>query len=346
MVKNSVGRTIGASILAAFLGMIAPVTLAWATPIIGVADTWLYAWAGVVPATVFAVCGATAAYFLGGGLLCGGYVLAVLVPAAAALWAIHKKLDYKQCMRISVFTQVGAVVLALGLVWLILRTNLVDLVIGGMVNWLKSFPSEMMDSLLMAYGSLGLFGATTGGIDYAKGFLLDSERILLIEQYGKMAADAFKIALAGMLLTSSVLTGVLNVAVPSWIWARRADERGIRRLPVSEWRVPAHAAIGLPVVALVCYILAYTGYPGGEAAYYAVWELFKLLLRFQCLGVISRIAKKNGMGKFLRGLLLFAAMTFASGLASLVGGFSLYLGSHGLITEWLRKRKKNREGDQ
>lgn len=345
MRKNSIGKIIGGSVLALFLGLIGPLTLAAASPIVGVAATWLYAWAGIVPAAIFALVSSAITYMMGGSLLCGGYVLAVLVPACLALWAIHRKMDYKLCMRVSVFAQLGAVVLALCIAWLTLRADLVDLLMNGMMDWLKRFPSAMTDALLMTYGNAGLFGATTSGIDFAKGYILQSERILLIEQYGKLAADAYKIALAGMLLTSSVLTGILNVAVPAWIWARRADERGIRRLPVSEWYVPANAAIGLPVCALICYILAYTGYPGGEAAYYAVWELFKLILRLQCLGVFSRAAKKSGASRFMRGLLLLGAMTFAANLASIVGGFSLYLGSQGLITEWVRKRKKNQEGD-
>lgn len=346
MQKISVWKVIAGSFLALILGVIAPVSLAWATPMIGVAGTVLYAWAGFVPAALFALVGLLVSNLIGGSVFTGAFAVAVLCPAALAMWAVRKKLDYKTCMRVSVLGQVGAVVLALGLAWLAVRQNLVDLLVDGMTAMLGQSPTQWTDALLMSLGSMGLFGANASGVDIAKGYLSAAERAVLVSEYGTFIADTYKIGLAGMLLGGSVFTGVLNVALPVWIWARRGDERGAGKMPVSEWRVPANAAIGLPVCTAISYVLVWAGYPGGEAVLYAVWELFLLLLKFQCAGALSRMAKRSGMGPFACGFLIVFSLTTASSPAAIIGAGSLYLGSKGLITGFLRKKMKDQEGDQ
>jgi len=331
--KHSIGKIIGGSLLGAIAGFFAPMTLLGANPAIGVAATWLYAWAGIVPAGVFAVTGMAVAHLLGGNILLAGYVLAVLVPAAAALAAIRLHKKYKTCMRISVFTQIGAVVLALGLAWGVLKTDLVDLLMSNMEMSFRLLPTEVLNAMFNVNSGVG-------------GMLGRIELLGVLDSFLEYVEEVFKVGLAGMLLSNSILTGVLNVAVPVWVWARSGDERGIRRVPVSDWRVPESAAIGLPVCLLIGFILNQTGYPGGDAVYFAIQMVFQLFLQFQCMGVFSRYAKKSGGSMFMRALLVIGALTFASTIAVYIGAFSLYLGSQGLITTFIRNRKKNHGEDE
>lgn len=337
---------IGGSVLGLLAGLFAPLTLAFATPIIGVVGTILYAWAGLAPAVLFGLAGAMTSALLGGRVFVGVFAMAVLLPAGIAIWAIRKKMDYKKCMCVSVFAQTAAFLLALALVWLNVRGNLVDMLVEGLTETLRNLPSDYMDNMLMALAGNSLFGQSASSVDLAKGYLDAAEREVLIAEYGALIADTYKVGLAGMLLSGCVLTGVVNVAAPVWIWARRGDERGIRRLPMSEWRVDANAAIGLPICAVISYILARTGYPGGEAVWYAVWQLYLLILKFQCMGALSRMGKRGGASPFMRGAMLFMVWTMASGFASFAGAVSLYFGSKGLISESIRKKKKDQEGDQ
>lgn len=341
---------IGGSVLGLLAGLVAPLTLAFATPIIGAVGIILYAWAGLVPTVLFGLAGAITSSLLGGRVFVGMFAVAVLLPAGIAIWAVRKKMDYKKCMRVSVFVQTAAFLLALALVWLNVRGNLVDMLVEGLTETLRNLPpeymSDYMDNMLMALAGNSLFGQSASSVDLAKGYLDAAEREVLIAEYGALIADAYKVGLAGMILPGCVLTGVVSVAAPMWIWARRGDERGIRRLPMSEWRVDANAAIGLPVCAVISYILACTGYPGGEAVWYAVWQLYLLILKFQCMGALSRMGKRGGASPFMRGAMLFMVWTMASGFASFAGAVSLYFGSKGLISEFIRKKKKDQEGEQ
>lgn len=326
--KNSIGKILGGSVIGAIAGFFAPMMLMGANPVVGVAAAWLYAWAGIVPAGVFAVTSMAAAHILGGEMMLAGYALAVLVPVAVALIAVRKHLDYKKCMRISVFVQVGAVVAALGIAWAMLQTDLVDLLLSNMEKSFSMLPNELLCAIFgVEPASLGLFAR--------------KELMGMLDSFLADIAVVFKVGLAGMLLSNSILAGVLNVAVPVWIWARRGDEKGIRRVPVSEWRVPESAAIGMPLCLLIGYILNRTGYPGGDAAYFAVQMVFQLLLQLHCMGVFSRYAKKSGASMFMRALLVIGALTFASTIAVYIGAFSLYFGSKGLISTYLRNKKKN-----
>lgn len=333
--KHSIGKIIGGSLIGAVAGFFAPMMLLGANPVVGVAMTWLYAWAGVIPAGVFVLVSMSVANLLGGMLgadLMSGYALSVLLPAVASLIAIRRRMSYKACMRVSVFTQIGAVVLTLALAWATLRTDLVDLLVRYLEFSLRLMPKEFLNTMFNANAASG----SVLGLVELQGFV--TEFIAYVE-------EVFKIGLAGMLLSNCILTGVLNVAVPVWVWTRRGDARAIKRIPVSEWRVPESAAIGLPLCLAIGLVLEHTGYPGGDAVNFAVQMVFQLFLQFQCMGVFSRLAKKSGASMFMRGLLVIGAMTFASTIAVYIGAFSLYFGSKGLISSFIRNRRKNKEGE-
>ncbi len=343
MQKHSIGKFIGATLLALLAGVFAPISLSFATPVFGVIGTVLYAWAGFFPAFVYALVGVMMSFLLGGGVFAAGFALAILVPAGLALACIRRKVDFKKCMRVSVYAQTATIVLALGIAWLAIGRNLIDWWFEQVVAVLKLMPEtffETFDTTLILLLEVGVFGPAASGVDVSTGVLSAADRLILIDEYGRLAVDAYKIQLAGMILTGSMLTGVLNVALPVWIYARRGDERGIRRLPTSEWRVGYNAAIGLPICVAISYVLFRTGYPGGEAVWYAMWELFKLILRFQMLGAVSRAGKKNGASLVSRGVVMFIFMTTLTGPGSFLGGASLYLGSKGIVTEWMKKRQK------
>lgn len=334
--RNSIGKLIGGSLIGAAAGFFGPMLLMSANPLSGVVGAWLYAWAGIVPAGVFALVGLYTANLLGGGAVAAGFALSVLVPMVVALVCIRMQMSYKTCSRVSVFVQIGAVVVTLGAAWLYTRTDLVDLLMSNMEATFALLPYDMLNQLLNPNAA-----QTAGGI-----ILGAQELQARLQAFLDSVGEVFKIGLPGMLLSNCLLAGILNVAAPVWVWARRGDERGIRRVPVSEWRLPESAAIGMPVCLVLGIILNYAGYPGGDSVNYAVQMVFQTLLQIQCMGAFSRLAKRAGSSRLMRGLLVFGALTFAAQIAVYLGAYSLYFGSQGLISTFIRNRNKNQEGDE
>ena len=331
--KHSIGKVIIGSVIGLFAGFFGLIMLMTANPMIGVAGAWLYAWAGPVPAGVFALSGLWISHFIGGGVGACSFALAVLVPLAAAIWCIRRKMAYKKCVAASVGVQGAAAVLALGLVWLSAGMDVVDLLIMRMREAFSMMPYEFLNNLLNPNALSGSF--------------FSAEQLAeALEEYITSLDTIFRIGLSGLLASNCLLTGILNVAVPVWVWARRGDEEmGIRRVPVSEWRVPESAAIGMPVCMIVGIVLEHMGYPGGDAINFAVQMLFQTMLQIQCMGAFSRLAKKSGASMLMRGFLVVGALTFASTIAVYLGAFSLYFGSKGLISTFIRNRRKNHEED-
>jgi len=258
----------------------------------------------------------------------------VLLPAALAVSCIRRKMEYKKCMAASVIGQITASVVAVAAVWLSTHTDITDLLIGLMRS---SFSSMPVDFLNQWFNPNALQGSVFSAEEIEK----------VLEEFITMLDTVFRIGLPGMLLSNGLLAGVLNVAVPVWVWARSGDERGIRRVPVSEWRLPESAAIGMPICIVLGIIMDYAGVQGGDAVSVAVQMLFRTMLQIQCMGAFSRLAKRSGASLLMRGVLVVGALTFASQVAVYLGAFSLYLGSQGLISTFIRNRtNNNQKGDE
>ena len=347
MKKVSVGRIILATVLALLAAAVSPILLMASLSFLAVPAVLvcLYAWAGTLPAAVY-VLGSTAMFSLmGGNVFMWSCFLALFVPAAVALAAIRAHHSYIVCLRVSITAQIAGLLLGLLVAWLHVRADLVDVVMGYLGDRLKEMPSAMMDQILILYGRNGLLPST--GIDFSKQYLDAAERIEAIDRYLSTAADGMKVMLPALLLSSGVASGVIHVAAPVWIWARRGDEKGIRRVPLSEWRMSRNAAIGLPAAVVAAYVLARVGVTGGDAALYAAWYLFLLLLELQALGAVSRRLKARGCGRGLRVVMLILLLTpLFSRAAYLIGAASLYFGSQGVISSYIRKKRKEHEEDE
>lgn len=343
---KSILKILAATVLALFLALLTPFTLAASLWFLfaPVAAVWLYAWAGAIPSLAFSAVTVALCYLTGGGMFAGMSVIALVLPALIAIAAIKARKSYVVCMRISVVAQTGAILIALAFAWFMLRANLVDSLLAYFAERLKQFPSAMTDSLFLLYGQGGAFPQS--GIDFAKGYLEDAERIRAIDLYVSAVADGLKITLPALILTSGITTGILNVAVPVWIWSRRGDELAVRRVPMSDWRAPKNAAIGLPVCLAIAYILNRTGYPGGDSVYTAVYNIFLLLLELQALGALSRALKRRGMSRGGRVAMLILGITLARYATILIGAYSLYFGSQGVLSTAIRKRLKKHDKEE
>ena len=111
-------------------------TTVWLIP---VAITALYAWGGVIPAVLLSVGSIYMTISLGQVLpdLSGmqaigtlpaalGALLVLVLPAAAAITAIEKKLPFAQRMSAGIASQIGALLLAAGVIYLGAGVDLVD----------------------------------------------------------------------------------------------------------------------------------------------------------------------------------------------------------------------------
>ncbi len=342
----SVGKIILATALALLAALVSPILLASSLSFLAVpvALVCLYAWAGSIPAAVYTLGSLAMFSFMGGNVFMWACFLALFLPAAVAVAAIRAHRSYIVCLRVSITAQIAGLLLGLLVAWLTFRADLVDVAMRYFSDRLKEMPSAMVDQLLTLYGQLGRLPST--GIDFAKGYLTSAERVEAIERFVAAATDGMKVTLPGLLLTSGTATGVINVAAPVWIWARRGDEKGIRRIPLSDWRMSRNSALGLPAAVIAAYILARAGVSGGDAVFFAAWYLLLLLFKLQALGSVSRLLKARGRSRGWRVAVLILLLTLAQDAACLIGAASLYFGTQGVISSYIRKKRKEHEEDE
>ncbi len=347
MHELSVRSLIGACAAALVLAFISPAALPLSLIILAVPIiiVLLYTWAGPAPALLYGLGTLAVTGFLFGIPACCAAMVAFVIPPAVTLSLIGGRKGYLKCMAASVLCQTVMLILALAVLWLSIRVNLVDALMDQLARFMKAFPSPVSDQLMIQFGQRGLFSTAAGALDFTKGYLTNAERPLVIDMYCSILSEGLKAALPANILSSGIYTGILECALPYWIFARRGDLRGEGRIPVPEWRMPHNAAIGLPACMLAANIMYRSGLDSGYAAYLAVRQLFLILLDVQAVGAVNRLLKKSGSSRTRRMVLTVLLLLFAEFAMHIIGAVSLYIGSKGLLTEFIRKRTNNDNND-
>lgn len=339
--RKSVGVMVAATVLALFFGAIQPFTiglsmLVMVTPVV---LCTLYFWAGTLPAIVCAVASmASLEVTYGAGLMWGGFVTMV-VPAAAAIYLLRERKGYFTSMKLATGVQLAALLGVTLYLYLSRGASLVDLFIGQFREWLEAMNPALTDLLLARFSAVGLLDASLYETVEAGALLAAEVRSAALEDLLSKMDYSFKLTLPGLMMTSSLLTGVLMVALPTRICVRRGDEPDYSHVSLSGWFIPSRVTAGMLCALVTCLVLNMTGVSGGDAVYAAVSSVVYLIFSFQGLAAVDRMFKARGWPRGRRGVMLALLWLFIGNGMRMIGVASALFGRRGALTEWFKKHR-------
>ncbi len=353
-------------------------TMVWLIP---VAITALYAWGGVIPAVILSVGSMYMTVSLGQTLpdlagvqavspmLCAlGALLILVLPAAAAITAIEKKLPFAQRMAVGIAAQSGALLLGAGAIYLVAGVDLVNALAGvlrGIVDTV--LPPDLAVSVLQIFSTAGLLTKETVSnlnvlleqferVDpaqlYMMGYTLSAEQMQLLtgalDQAFEYFAYYLRQILPAMLLHSGLLTGVVMTTLSGFIMKRRDAECTLEHKSVATWQVPRQP-MGMMLVGLISGIaMQYAGMDQALAVTSVFSMLLTALLTIQGLAALLRLFERAGVGRGFKIGMPIAMVIFASSVLEMAGVMSALFGSHGVISLWMKKRmeESRKEDDE
>ena len=343
-------------------------TTVWLIP---VAIAALYAWGGVIPAVLLSVGSIYMTVSLGQTLpdLAGtqavgmfpaalGALLVLVLPAAAAITAIEKKLPFARRMSVGIASQIGALLLAAGVIYLGAGVDLVDAlakVLRGIVDTV--FPPDMAVSVLQIFSTAGLLTKETitdvntllGQFEqvdpiqlYAMGYTLSAEQMQLLtgalDQAFESLTYYLKQIMPAILLHSGLVTGVVMTTLSGFIMKRRDAECALDHKSIATWQVPRQP-MGMMIVGLITGIaMQYAGMDQALAVTTVFSMLLTALLTIQGLAALLRLFERAGVSKGMKIGMPILLFIFAAPMLETAGALSALLGSHGVISLWMKKR--------
>lgn len=223
--------------------------------------------------------------------------------------------------------------------------DVAKVLVGGISGWIKNQSISALLPAVRLLGSLGYFGLNTG-IDFASGYISPLMVIELLGSFFAQFEQSLRLTLPSYILKTSITTGGLSYLWVVWICIRRGDDACPDYRSPSTWRMPAHAIIGLPLCMLLTYIL----HQSGSESMYMVNSVFSALaaLMFQIQGAcaIDRGYKRRGMPRGRRMLVIVIAAVFVPFLLTLLGIYSAFFGSSGLISGYIKQKIDQNKGDE
>ncbi len=354
MKKPSVKRIIGASVIAALLGLIQPTLfmtamLVCVTPVCIAA---LYAWAGWIPVAVAsALTVGSLGWFasVSGGMspvLAALSALVVFVaPALAGIAALEKRLPFFKRMAVTVGAQTAALIGFACLVYLGLKVDLVDAMVGMLRSSIEMMPADALGGYLNVFAMYGILNEESMK-ELNEGILLWSDVRKVLDQAFDLITYQFRQTMPAMLINSGLVSGMLITAVPSRICMRRGDEPDVGHVPMTGWFLPSRAVAGIAVCMGTGLVLQYMKVEGSGAVMAVFTMLYSTLCITQGIAALNRKFRDSGASKGARVGLTVAALLFAMNFLEIVGAMSALFGRKGAISSWMRKRiEENRKDD-
>ena len=336
---------VAATVLALVYGALQPFTVALSmlvmiTPVV---LCTLYFWAGLLPALVCAVASlASLEMIWGASFMWGGFAV-MIIPAAVGVYLLRSRRGYFTSMQIMACTQLLTLVAAAVYLYLTRGQSLVDLFIGRYREWLEAMNPALSDLVLAQSSAVGLVSDKVYKAVQAGESLTAELRASAMEELFSKLEYSFKLSLPAMMLTSSLLTGVLAVALPTRICVRRGDEPEYSYVPLTEWFLPAKTTAGLACALVTGLALTLAGVPGGDAVNAAVSAVVYLLATLQGMAAVARALKARGWTRGKRVAVLVLLYIFAVYALRLIGIASALIGRNGALTSWLKKYRNSND---
>jgi len=352
--KPSVKRILIGSVLAVLIGLLQPsifmtAFLVCLTPVCIAA---LYAWAGWIPAAVASVgtvwsigCFASIADGMSPALAgaCAAFVF--VLPAAAGIIALEKRLPFFQRMAITIGAQTAALLGFACLVYLGLKVDMVDALTGMLRSSIEMMPDETLGSYLNLFAMYGILNEESIK-ELTEGIVLRSDIKKVLDQAFDLINYQFRLLMPALLLNSGLISGMMITAFPSRICTKRGDEPDVGHVPMTDWFLPSRVVGGIAVCLLTGFALQYMKVEGAMAVTTVFTTLCATLCIVQGIAAINRRFRDTGAPKGVRVGLTVAGLLFAMGFLEIVGALSALFGRNGFFSAWMRKKmEENRKDD-
>lgn len=334
------GLVSGALLAPALLAMFLSTVLA--SPFVllpTVAAAMLGAWAGWPALAASSVSCLAAGFSLGGGAAALVAAEIVLLPAWGIYMILARRPRFYEGVAQSAFLQLGALLVLLAGAWLVVRQDLALYFASQLRQLAQGMSWDYFQAMYAAVNQV------TGGaaVDFAA--LGEAGREAFLDEWFALYTGQLQQSLPQILMCSGLLTGALAYWLSARILARRSDDPPVSYAHPRDWRLVGHLIVGPPVCALICYIAYQSGMEGADAAYLAIMGLNSLLFTVQGIGALDRMLFKAGASTGKRGVILVVMVLVAQLALPLIGVASALFGSKGLISQWLKKRGKDKGGD-
>lgn len=298
----------------------------------------LWAWSGLAGALCQTAAVLFSGWFLGDSAGLTVALTALALPGWLFVMLTQKRLRFLTGMKAAAVLEILCLLLTVFLLWLRVGENLVDALMNVMREAFSLFPSEFIDPYLTLLGRAGLLGSAFDGTTA----LTAARRAELLDGIMSVTADSLKVSLPGMLFTGGAAVSILGYALPLRIEQKRGDQPEVSLPPFHEWRLDAGLILGPAFCALACMLMESAGVLGADAATAAFLALSGLLFFVQGLSAMARGLFRAGMTPGRRTGILIVSSLLLLTVVEFMGIYSALLGSKGLLTVWLQKRREKR----
>lgn len=310
-----------------------------------VAAACLDAFAGPLPAAVCVIAGLAQTGSSFGPRAAIGFGVIFLIPLGVAKYCAHRRMPYFRSMWIAAGAQLAGLLAVALYLYLRFDMGVADLLMSTLSAAKDVLPAEYQDVLLQSFASFGLLSEElTEAV--LKGALTAAQREEAFALLFERLEYLFKLALPSFLLTSSLLTGVAIVALPTRIHVRRGDEPAYPHVPLHEWFVPASTVGGLFLALLTSYVILWAGVQGADSAVTAIRSTVYMVFMLQGAAALDRVFRARGWsrGGRVAGLAAMALLMFYP--LRILGALSMLFGRRGAVTLWLKKRQEENDDDK
>ena len=302
-----------------------------------------FAWGGWLPAALYLATSLASVGWLFGAGIAGATALIVAVPSVVIIGMLWRRASFSMRLKGAIGVQLTTFLALICILYFMAQRDLISVLIELINNWIESLPASLR---LVLAQQFALSGIITGDAaqSVVEGSLSAAEVLTALRECIETQGNLLRLRLPGLLLSSGLLTGVLAVALPDCVCARRGDT--IDYVPFSDWHMPHQATVGALVCLAATGVLLLFKVNGAEA----VWNALVIAGGAGCVVIgaaaLDRRMKAVGRGKVFRAILIGLGVVFVQGLIMICGVYSALLGRQGLISGFIRRKKDEHNGEE
>ena len=302
-----------------------------------------FVWGGGLPAAVYLATSLASVGWLFGMSVAGAAALIMVVPSIVIIALFWRRVSFATRMKGAIGVQLVAFLALICILYLWAQRDLISVLIDYANSWIESLPASLRLVLAQQFAVSGLITGDTAE-DVLAGSLHTMEVLGALQESIETLGNLMRLRLPGLLLSSGLLTGVLAVALPDCVCARRGDN--IDYVSFSDWHMPRQATIGTLICLAATGVLLLFKVNGAEA----VWNALVIAGGMGCViigaAALDRRMKAVGRGKVFRVILIGLGVTLVQGLIMICGVYSALLGRQGLISSFIRRKKDEHKGEE
>ncbi len=302
-----------------------------------------FAWGGWLSAALYLAASVGSVGWLFGAGMAGAAALLVAAPSVAVIAMLWRRASFAARLKGAIGAQLAAFLILICVLYFQAQRDLISVLVDFADSWIESLPASLRLALAQQFALTGLITGDTAQ-KAIEGSLRTMEVLGALKESIEIQGNLMRLGLPGLLLSSGLLTGVLAVALPNCVCARRGD--ALDYVPFCDWHMPRQVTIGAIVCLAMTGLLLLFKVSGAEAVWNAIIIAGGTLCVVIGASALDRRMKAAGRGKAFRVILIGLGVVFVQGLIMICGVYSALLGSQGLISSYIRRKKDEHNGEE